>query len=178
MRILLMCIMMLINLYFFFWLFCTKNHEFQYKLWHDLRILQSSHSHSIWISLFSNACDTWKPSTCHVLCDIVWIHCDETTSDHRHSIWLKCQNRAFLWLNKTVIKISLLTNVNCSSIFKFIMFSDVSVDSLTMSKNFSVMRSLNDSRPGSCYRIEVSFFFSILCFQSVIHIKQSSLKSA
>ena len=177
MIILLICMTALISLYFFFWLFCTRNHEFWYGLWHDLRIPQSSFSHSIWISSFSSAWSTWKPETCYILCSTVLIHCRETTSDCSLSMWLKCQDKAFSLLNSTVIKICCSVNVKSDSIFKFSALTVMSCDSFIMSENFRVIRLLNKFRFRSLCSIETSFSWRTFSFQWVIQVKQSLLES-
>ena len=132
---------------------------------------------NICMSSLFNVCRTWNSVICYVLCDIVWIYCDDTISDHIWLIWLKCQNRAFSLLNNTVIKISFSTAVSCDSIFKFLMLFDVSLDSLDMSENLNIIRLLNKFRSDSFCKFKLSLFIIIFCFQSVIHTEQSSLES-
>ena len=167
----------LISLYFFFWLFHTRNHEFQYEFWHDLRILQSSLLHSIQISSFSSAWSTWKSEICYVLCDTVLICCEKIISDCSLSMWLKCQDKAFSLLNSTVIKICCSVNVKSDSIFKFSALTVMSCDSFIMSENFRVIRLLNKFRFRSLCSIETSFSWRTFSFQWVIWVKQSLLKS-
>ena len=129
------------------------------------------------MSSFFNAHRTWNSAICHVLCDTVQIHCDDTIFDCIWLIWLKCQNRAFFLLNSTVIRISLSAVISCDFIFKFLMLSDVSLDPLDMSKNLNVIKLLNRFRSDLLCRFKLSLFTIIFCFQSVIHTEQLSLKS-
>ena len=132
---------------------------------------------NICMSLLFNVCEIWNSVICYVLCDTVWICCDDTIFSHIQLIWLKCQNRVFSLLNNTVIKISLSAAVSYDFIFKFLMLFSVSLDSLDMSKNLNVIKLLNKFRSDFFCRFKLSLFIIIFCFQSVIHIKQSSLES-
>ena len=177
MIILLIYMTALISLYFLFWLFCTRNHGFQYEPWHDSRISQSSFLCSIQISSSSSAWDTWKSEICHILCSTVLIHCRKTISDYSLSMWLKCQDKAFSLLNSTVIKICCSVNVKSDSIFKFSALTVMSCDSFIMSENFRVIRLLNKFRFRSLCSIETSFSWRTFSFQWVIQVKQSLLES-
>ena len=174
---LLICMTALISLYFLFWLFHTRNHEFWYELWHDLRIPQSSLSPSIQISSSSSAWDTWKSEICQVLCGTVLIHCREIISGHSLSMWLKCQDKAFSLLNSTAIKICYSVNVKSDFISKFSALTVMSCDSFIMSENFRVIRLLNKFRFRSLCSIETSFSWRTFSFQWVIWVKQSLLES-
>ena len=133
--------------------------------------------YNICMSSFFNACRTWNSVICYVLYDIVQICCDDTIFNCIQLIWLKCQNRVFFLLNSTVIRISFSAAVSCDFIFKFLMLFDVSLDSLDISENLNIIKLLNKFRSNSLCRFKLSLFVIIFCFQSVIHIKQSSLES-
>ena len=129
------------------------------------------------MSLFFNVHRTWNSVIYYVLYDTVWIHCSDIISDCIQLIWLKCQDRVFFLLNNTVIRISLSTVISCDLIFKFLMLFNISLDSLDISENLNVIRLLNRFRSDSFCRFKLSLSAIIFCFQSVIHIRQSSLKS-
>ena len=128
------------------------------------------------MSSFFNAHKTWNSVICYVLCDIIQIHCNDTIFNHIWLIWLKCQNRVFSLLNSIVIRISFSAMINCDFIFKFLMLSDVSLDSLDISENLNIIKLLNKFKFNLLCRFKLSLFVIIFCFQSVIYIKQLSLK--
>ncbi len=78
---LLICMIVLIKRYFPFCDFRTRNHGFWYGPWHGLRMSEFNHFFSMLMSSSFNALSTWNSEICHVLCDIVWIFWDRTTSD-------------------------------------------------------------------------------------------------
>jgi len=175
---LLICMTVLIKRYFSFCNFWTRNHGFSYGPWHDSRMSESSHFFSMLMSFSFNALDTWNLETCHVLCDIVWIFWDSTTSDHNLLRWLKCHDSALSQLNNTVIRISHSVNVNCDSTFRFATFSEVILMPHLMSENFRVIKWSYESRFGSCHRIRASLSLRIFSFQFITQIEQSLLRSA
>ncbi len=175
---LLICMTVLIKWYFSFCNFWTKNHGFQYGPWHGSRMSKSSHFFSMLMSFSFNALSTWNSETCHVLCDIVWIFWDRTTSGHNLLRWLKCHDNALSQLNNTVIRISHSADVNCDSIFRFTTFSEVILMPCLMSENFKVIKWSYKSRFDSCHKISVSFFLRIFSFQFITWIEHSLLRSA
>ncbi len=175
---LLICMTALIKRYFPFCNFRTRNHGFWYGPWHGSRMSKSSCFFSMLMSSSFNAFSTWNSETCHVLCNIVWIFWDSTTSDHNLSRWLKCHDNALSQLNNTVIRISCSADVNCDSIFKFATFSEVILMSHLMSENFRIIKCSYESRFDSCHRISVSLSLRIFSFQFITWIEHSLLRSA
>ncbi len=139
---------------------------------------ESSCFFSMLMSSSFNALSTWNSEICYVLCDIVWIFWDGTTSGHNLLRWLKCHDNALFWLNNTVIRISHSVDVNCNSIFKFVTFSEVILMSHLMSENFRVIKWSYESRFDSCCRINVSLSLRIFSFQFITQIEHSLLRSA